>query len=68
MRQRLPDSAGGALDVYDIGLTIQPGEEFDAPDLVCGCEPVPDDSGEAAADGGDAGKARKGARVKEPAE
>lgn len=42
MRQILPLSRGYPLVVNDIGRTIHPGEEFDAPLLVPGCEPVED--------------------------
>lgn len=38
MRQKLPESHGYSLLVNDIGKTIHPGEEFDAPLLVPGCE------------------------------
>lgn len=48
MRQRLPDTAPEPLVVNDIGRVVQPGEEFDCPDLVPGCDSLEPPAGEPA--------------------
>ena len=51
MRQRLPGTAPGPLYVQDTQQVVSPGEEFDAPHLVPGCESL-ELSGDAADSGG----------------
>jgi len=40
VRQKLPESRGYPLLVNDIGRVVHPGEVFDAPLPVPGCEPA----------------------------
>ena len=63
MRQKLPESAGYALLVNDIGKTVSPGEEFDAPLLVPGCESLePPESTPEDGTGNDEGGGGEGAQ------
>jgi hypothetical protein len=64
VRQKLPESAGYPLMAGPpVGKTIYPGDEFDADDLVPGCEPVDD---EAPPDDKPAAKGRASSKEQRP--